>query len=269
VADRYAYFAMIGPALAVAMIVARTSCAWIAGAAVAVVAFLGALTVMRLPLWSEDVKLFAATLAANPDSWKAKHNYASALDDRGRTAEGEALMREVILRRPDSAEAHNDLGVMLWKLGRREEAAQTTQHALELRPTPGAARNLATMQSQLGNRAGQAAALRKAIELDPADGAPMQQLSWILSTAPEQELRNGDEALALAQKVIGSGAVTPESVIVLVAAQAELGQFDRAKVTARALAEQLEAAGDPRAAMVKNEVLAAVEAGRPVRSSRP
>jgi len=125
------------------------------------------------------------------------------------------------------------------------------------------------MQAQLGNRAGQVTALRKGLELDPADTARMQQLAWVLSTAPEDQLRNGSEALSLAQKVIGTGPVSPEAVVVLVAAQAELGQFDRAKDNARALAQQLEQAGDPRAAMVKNEVLVAVEAGRPIRSTAP
>jgi hypothetical protein len=90
-----------------------------------------------------------------------------------------------------------------------------------------------------------------------------------LSTAPEASLRNGNEALTLAQKAINSGAVTPEAVIVLVAAQAENGDFAAAKSNALALARQLEAAGDPRADMVKNEVLAAIEAGRPIRNAGP
>lgn len=269
VADRYAYFALIGPALALAMLVARSRRAWAPAAATAAVAALGFLTVLRLPLWSEDLKLFAATLAENPHSWKAMHNYASALDDRGRTAEGERLMREVIARRPDSAEAYNDIGVMLWKLGRRGEAVQATQRALELRPTPGAAKNLAVMEAQMGNRAGQVAALRKGLELDPSDTARMQQLAWVLATAPEAELRDGGEALALAQRVIGAGPVTAEAVVVLVAAQAELGQYETAQGNARALVQQLEAAGDPRSAAIKKEVLAAVEAGRPVRSAAP
>jgi hypothetical protein len=113
------------------------------------------------------------------------------------------------------------------------------------------------------------AALRKSLELDPADTARMQQLAWVLSTAPEEQLRDGNEALALAQKVISTGPVSPEAVVVLVAAQAELGQFDSARDNARALAQQLEEAGDPRATMVKNEVLVAVEAGQPIRSSVP
>ncbi|MFM8719513.1 MAG: tetratricopeptide repeat protein, partial [Chthoniobacterales bacterium] len=245
----------------------RSKHAWVPSAGAVVVIALGALTVIRLPLWSEDLKLFAATLATNPDSWKAKHNYASALDDRGRTAEGETLMREVIARRPDSAEAYNDIGVMLWKLGRREEAAQATQRALELRPTPGAAKNLATMQAELGNQAGQIDALRRALEMDPDDLLRTQQLAWALATSQDAQLRNGEEALGLAQKVINGGAVTPQAVIVLVAAQAETGQYESAKSNALALAQQLESAGDPLAETVKRDVLAPVQSGRPIRGT--
>jgi Flp pilus assembly protein TadD len=118
------------------------------------------LTVQRLPLWSEDLKLFAATLETNPRSWKAMHNYASALDDRGRTAEGEQLMRGVIARRPDNAEAFNDLAVMVWKLGRHDEGAALMRQSLVIRATPGTARNLAVMEEQLGNTAARDEALR-------------------------------------------------------------------------------------------------------------
>jgi len=167
VADRYAYFALIGPALALAMIVAQGAQRWITAAAALWVAVMIALSIGRLPVWSEDLKLFAATLETNPRSWKAKHNYASALDDRGRTAEGERLMREVIVRRPDSAEAYNDLGVMLWKLGRHGEAAAAMRQSVLIRPTAGSARNLAIMEGQLGNTAGQAEALRVLRQLEP------------------------------------------------------------------------------------------------------
>ena len=171
VADRYAYFALLGPALAVAMIVARHAQRRVAVLAALWVVALATWSAVRLPLWSEDLKLFAATLATNPASWKAKHNYASALDDRGRTAEGEILMREVIARRPDSAEAFNDLAVMVWKLGRQSEAASLMRRSVIIRATPGSARNLAVMEEQLGNTAGRDEALRLLQSL-PAQPAP-------------------------------------------------------------------------------------------------
>ena len=180
VADRYAYFALIGPALALAMVVAGSRHKGVAAAAVLWVAVLAALTVQRLPLWSEDLKLFAATLQTNPRSWKAMHNYASALDDRGQTVQAEPLLREVISRRPDSAEAHNDLGVILWRLGRGDEAVAMTRRAVQLRPTPGSARNLAQMEAVRGNPAGVIAALRVVVQLDPSDAQAARQLAQLL-----------------------------------------------------------------------------------------
>ena len=165
VADRYAYAALAGPALALAMAVLQVARPAATIAAAALVVALAVTTSVRLPLWSEDVKLFADTLAVNPQSWKAKHNYASALDDRGRTAEAEPMMREVIAARPDSAEAHNDHAVMLWKLGRRSEAAEQMRRSLVIRPTVGSARNLAVMERELGNALAADAAERMAREM--------------------------------------------------------------------------------------------------------
>ena len=88
------------------------------------------------------------------------HNYASALDDRGRTAEAAERMREVIARRPDSAEAYNDFAVMEWKLGRRPGAVALMRRSVMLRPTPGSARNLAVMEEEIGNPAGRDEALQ-------------------------------------------------------------------------------------------------------------
>lgn len=160
VADRYAYLALLGPALALSMVVARTRKKTVTAAAAAIVALLAIGTLRQLPLWSEDLKLFAATLEVNPRSWKAMHNYASALDDRGRTVEATALMRKVIARRPDSAEAYNDLAVMEWKLGRRPEAAALMRRSVMIRATPSSARNLALMEEELGNATGRDEALQ-------------------------------------------------------------------------------------------------------------
>lgn len=183
VADRYAYFALIGPALAAAMIVAQTRRPWVAVTAAICAAALAILSAQRLPLWSEDLKLFAATLEVNPQSWKAMHNYASALDDRGRTAEAEPLMRSVIAHRPDSAEAHNDLAIIVWKLGRFDEAVALMRQSLSLRPTPGSARNLAQMEAQRGNTQGVIEALRVLVQLEPDNRQAAEQLSALMQSA--------------------------------------------------------------------------------------
>lgn len=176
VADRYAYFALLGPALALAMIVARAARAPVTAGAVVLVCLLGALSAQRLPLWGEDLRLFAATLEVNPRSWKALHNYASALDDRGRSAEAEPLLRKVISLRPDSAEAHNDLAVILWNLNRRNEAIVVMRRGINLRPTPGSVRNLVQMEAMQNNRDGVIEALQALVELAPGDAEAADQL---------------------------------------------------------------------------------------------
>jgi protein O-mannosyl-transferase len=168
VADRYTYLALLGPALAIALAVGQVGRVWFTVAATAGVAALAWSSVQRLPLWSEDLKLFADTLEVNPGSWKARHNYASALDDRGRTEEAVPLMREVLVQRPDNAEAHNDLAVMLWTLRQRGEAVVHMRQAVNLRPTPGSARNLAIMEEATGNARGRDDALRILRELGEA-----------------------------------------------------------------------------------------------------
>jgi tetratricopeptide (TPR) repeat protein len=269
VADRYVYFALLGPALALSLVVARSARAWVAVLAALFVTALAGVTVMRLPLWSEDVKLFASTLEANPHSWKAMHNYGSALDDRGQTVEGVALMRRVVAQRPESSEAHNDLGVMLWKIGNRAEATGAIRRALDLRPTAGAAKNLSVMEGQLGNRAGSIAALRMVLAMEPADRDSLQQLAWALATAPDPGLRNGEEALALALRAVNTAPVNADSLASLVAAQAETGRFEAARENALVLVQKLEEANDPRTDAVREQILSPVEAGLPIRSTSP
>lgn len=177
VADRYAYVALLGPALALGLIAARAQTWRPAAAAAVVVVALAALTLVRLPLWAEDLRLFADTIKANPRSWKALHNYASALDDRGRTAEALPLMREVVARRPDGSEGHNDLAVMLWNLGQHTEAVESMRRSLAVRATPSSARNLVQMQSKLGNLDGVIEALGVLVGLEPDNTEARQALA--------------------------------------------------------------------------------------------
>ena len=186
VADRYAYLALLGPALGLTLFVAGCDRRWAQALAAAAVALLALVSMQRLPLWSEDLKLFAATLETNPRSWKAMHNYASALDDRGRSAEAEPLLREVITLRPDSAEAHNDLGVILWNLEKQDEAVLMVQRALQLRPTSPTAQNLVQMQARRGNLAGVIEALRLVIQLEPHNALARRQLDEVLEQATGQ-----------------------------------------------------------------------------------
>jgi tetratricopeptide (TPR) repeat protein len=70
VADRYMYLAMLGPAMAVAFLVARFR-RLAAGVAMAVVGILATLSVIQLSYWHDDWHLMAHTLEVNPQSVSA------------------------------------------------------------------------------------------------------------------------------------------------------------------------------------------------------
>jgi len=81
--------------------------------------------------------------------------------------------------------------------------------------------------------------------LQPEDTATLADLAWVLATWPEASVRNGSEALELAQKA-NQIAINPDPLILrtLAAAQAENGQFNEAIATARQAAQLADARSD-------------------------
>lgn len=92
----------------------------------------------------------------------------------------------------------------------------------------------AALQSS-GQSAQALAHWRKALTLEPESIGALSGTAWLLATAPDANIRNGTEAVALAEKAneIASGK-SPDVLDTLAAAYAETGDF----VKARAIASQ-------------------------------
>ena len=74
----------------------------------------------------------------------------------------------------------------------------------------------------------------EAIRLRPNWPDPMRDLAWILATNPKAEIRNGAEALRLAQRACElAGHPDPRYLSALEVAYAEVGRFDDALKTAQ------------------------------------
>jgi protein O-mannosyl-transferase len=188
----------------------------------------------------EAILQYRAALALRPDFVVARHNLGSLLLQRGQTNEAIAHFRKVVELQPASANAHNNLGWMLRLAGRLDEAEAQLQQALKFRPDyPEAHYNLAKTLLLKGQAREAVAHLRTALNLQPEDPQNLSGLAWVLATWPDASVRNGAEALELAQK---AGRITggPNPVILqtLAAAHAENGQFEEAARVAR-LARQL------------------------------
>lgn len=189
VADRYAYTALFGAALALGLLCSRFPHAALATAAVALAGCAVAVR-LQLPAWSSGEALVVSVLRHNPESWKARHNYGFALDDRGAYREAIEQYREAIRLCPGRAEIYNDLGVSLSNLKQPAEAAAAFEKALALRPTSHSARNLGIVRLTSGDAAKARDAFALALKMDPGDALSAKAIAEIdRSAKPPAEPR--------------------------------------------------------------------------------
>jgi tetratricopeptide (TPR) repeat protein len=168
VADRYAYVAMLGPALAVAALVAARRWTLVIPACAALAVVLGALAFVQAGVWRDTESLFRRSLEWNPSSVVALVNVGVAEGARGdlesaaaryrraleidpdypvargnlggllvrqeKFAEAVPVLRETLRRAPDYPFARKDLAIALVKLGRLAEAEQELKEGLALQP---------------------------------------------------------------------------------------------------------------------------------------
>ena len=184
---------------------------------------------------AEAAASFAAALERNPDSIEARVNLGTALHQLGREREAAAAFSEVLNRQPDNraalfnlaaiaeprqpevamdlyrkllemapddAEAHLRLGRLLAAAGDQQAAAgHLSQARSDLRFYPEAMLALATM-AVANQREGDAIALlREARGLAPTDPRLAGELVRLLAGATDLSVRDGTEALALAQRM--------------------------------------------------------------------
>jgi len=239
-----------------------------AGMALAVVAVGGCVALSRArnaDYQSEEV-LWSKTVAERPQNSRALANLGTVLLEQGRAPEAEPLLRRAIGIRPDYAEAQSGLGVALCMQGRLEEGIGHLERAVAIEPGyRDAYRNLGEAFGALGRRGSAARAFREALKTAPKDAGLLKRLAWILATAPEDDVRNGAEALGVARlavEVTGGDALALDA---LAAAQAETGQFAEAVATAERAIAVAEASGPPALIPELQDRLARYRAGQSFR----
>ncbi|HPC48750.1 MAG TPA: PilT/PilU family type 4a pilus ATPase [Kiritimatiellia bacterium] len=107
---------------------------------------------------------------------------------------------------------------------------------------------------------------RAALQVDPKNIAALCDVAWILATSPFAELRDGKEAVKLAEKACSlSHNKDAAALEVLGAAQAEYGSFRRALDATRRAAEFYKQAGDVVRATALGNRLGMFEQNKPYR----
>ena len=187
IADRYAYFPMIGLAIAVVWTVAeavkmrpvlqRPANAF---AAVALLVFaVGAHA--QAGYWKDSHTLFAHALAVTRDNYTMQGNMGIVLGREGRSREAVEYFRKAIAMRPAGAEAYAYLGRELLKSGTPQEAAEPLERAVQLNPRMQEAQaDLGVTLMAKGNLAGAREHVEEALRLDPTDADSQSNLCTVL-----------------------------------------------------------------------------------------
>src|SRR5260370_11023687 len=163
----------------------------------------------------------------------------------GRLDEAIGHLRQAIEFQPNYADAHYNLATALFWKGQLDDAIGEYRTTLSIHP------NDAGTHANLGNALVQKGHLREAmqhyenaLQLEPDSVLSLNNLAWILSTTPDDALRNGARAVELAEKANRlSGAHNPVFTRTLAAGYALAGQFEDAIKTARSALEQANAQG--------------------------
>ncbi|MFI5215768.1 MAG: tetratricopeptide repeat protein [Candidatus Limnocylindria bacterium] len=280
----------LAPAILGLVAAALIGCAW--------------LSMRQVADWRDKVSLFTRAVAVTRDNAVARVNLGEALLEQGEAAKAEPHLREAVRLLPLGDAQDNtriNLGVALVSLGRVEEGIREYGEVLKTSPDNAAAHmNLAlALQSQgqiepslvhyqaalrldPANANGHAAfayllttlrrpakALehyREALRLDPDAISTLNNLAYLLATDPSAELRDGAEAVRLAERA-NALAAQPEPVTMgtLAAAYAEAGRFEDAVRTADAAEELARERGQPELADLSRTHLQLYRERKPLR----
>ncbi len=223
----------------------------------------------RLGRLDEAAEHYRKVLQIEPDYAAAYCNLGNVWMGRGQLEEAEANYRKALELEPDYAMAHNNLAHVLARRGHLEEALADYRRALEIQPALALAHT--GMGEVLALRGQFPEALdhyRMALQIQPQDPMMARNLAWLRATCPVASLRNGDEAVALAQHANRlSGGHRPEVLDALAAAYAEAGWFPEALAAARKALELAGQQHDRALADALRARIALYEARRPYRQT--
>jgi tetratricopeptide (TPR) repeat protein len=178
-----------------------------------------------------------------------------------RTDEAINAAREGLAVFPYRGELHHALGLALRQKQDFVKAANHFVYALLLRPDLVDARaNFRLTLRQIGNAPDGLKRLQEVALFAPDAPLILNEMAWFFATQPEASLRNGPEAVRLAEHACAlAGRTAPEMLAALAAAYAESGRFSEAiKVAEEAHARS---SGNPDMLNLTEKLLAAFQAG--------
>jgi Flp pilus assembly protein TadD len=205
-------------------------------------------------------------LELGPENVSAYNLLVQLLESSGKE---EVIMvaRDALTVSPFSAELHYRLGLAAARKGDFVTATNQFGYALLLRPDwvePHSKLLLALLS--LGGDPDGRKHLREAASLAPDSPVLLDDFAWLLATHPDGALRNGGEAVRLAEHACAlTGRKNPGFIATLAAAYAETGRFSEASHTAEEALSLARSSGDKHVVRLSQNLLASFRVDRPYR----
>ena len=149
---------------------------------------------------------FEKVFKIRPAYAQARITFGRTLEHRGRPGDMDAAAeqyRQAIESDPTLADAHYNLGVLLINRGSTAEAIAEFTDALKYNPDQANAHyNLANCLERQGKYAAAMVSWRTALRLQPHNVDTVDQVAWRLATSPDVSVRDGRQAVELAQQAV-------------------------------------------------------------------
>jgi tetratricopeptide (TPR) repeat protein len=200
-----------------------------------------------------------------------QNNLATALLRAGKGQEAIEHYRAAIRLDPKFAEPYANLGALLFMSQRYGDAALQYSEAVRLSPTNAGIRFNAGLAFLKARRIEEARIeLNAAARLRPDWAEPLNAQAWALATSSDDHVRNGAEAVKLAEKAAElTSRQQPVILNTLAAAYAEVGRFPDALATANSALELAKQSNRTNLVVRIERAIALYQSHAPLRENSP
>jgi len=223
-----------------------------------------------LSQFDDAIRFYSEALRLEPHLADAQNAWGGVLLAQGKPQDAVEHFTTATRLDPTLAEAEFNFGLAFRQLRRPKEAAAAFQRALRVQPQNLPARLLlADCLAETGQPREALALLQLIAQVRPDAIDALHRIAWILATSPDNGVRNGGEAVALALRACELTAHRQSiSLAALAAAYAETGRFDDAIAIARKAEDLAARAGEKELLKTIRRALAMFEKRTAYRENR-
>jgi protein O-mannosyl-transferase len=217
--------------------------------------------------WDKAITEYKLALSRDPGLSEARCGLAGALAQQGKSEEAVRELSDLLNAQPSYGPARLQLGVILAREHQTDKAIAEFSELLRANPDDSAAHyHLALALSAQGKAKEALAHYRAALKAAPDFAEALNNLAWMLATSPDPQLRNGAEAVDLAERACRITENRQAHMLgTLAASFAEAGRFPEAIAAAEQAKTLAEQAHDTETATANTKLLALYRSGKPYR----